>query len=167
MSEDAWEAAQEGAELIADGELEQAVQVLSTLAQAQPKNEYARFYLGAAHYELHDYARALQAYVGALQVAPTHRGAMIGAGHALRMLGRNDQAIRMGQQLLVGDKQDQDALYLLGSAHFAHGDNHAAEQFLRRFLDTNPEVEAATEAEGMLQVIAGQIVPAREEDEQD
>jgi len=167
MAEDAWEAAQEGAELIADGETERAVLVLSALVASDPKNEYARFFLGAAHYERQDYARAMQAYVGALTLAPTHLGAMIGAGHALRMLGRYDESIRMGQQILARDKNDQDALYLLGSAHFARGDNHAAEDYLHRFLGTNPEPEAATDAAGMLQVIAGLIVPAQTGEEPD
>ncbi len=160
MAEEAWEAAQEGAELIADGDIERAIAVLTELAQADPKNEYARYFLGAAYYERGEYTRALQAYVGALQLAPTYSGAMVGAGHSLRMLGRYDQAIRMGQEILGRDKNDSDALFLLGSTHFARGDTHAAEDFLQRFLGTNPELEAMTEAEGMLQVLAGNILPA-------
>ena len=81
-------------------------------------------------------------------------------------MGRYNEAIRMAKQVLARDKHDQDALFLLGSCHFARGDNHAAEQYLEHFLQTNPELEAATEVEGMLQVIRGQLRPAvADEDE--
>jgi cytochrome c-type biogenesis protein CcmH/NrfG len=166
-SEEAWEAAQEGAELIAEGEPARAVRELEQLIAREPKNAYGYFFLGAAHFELGDYAKALRAYVTALELEPGYLGAMVGAGHALRTLGRYDQAIRMGQQLLARDKNDAEALFLLGASHFARGDNAAAEDFLSRFAATNPEVEIATEAEGMLQVIRGQIVPIEPEGEPD
>jgi cytochrome c-type biogenesis protein CcmH/NrfG len=158
-AEDAWEAAQEGAELIAEGEPARAVHELEQLIAREPKNEYGFFFLGSAHFELRDYAKALRAYVSALELVPTYLGAMLGAGQTLRMLGRYDQAIRMGQQVLAREKHDPDALFLLGASHFARGDNKAAEDFLNQFLQTNPELEIATEAEGMLQVIRDQIVP--------
>jgi hypothetical protein len=64
----------------------------------------------------------------------------------------------MGHEVLQRRSEDSDALFLLGSCHFARGDNAAAAGFLGRFLRTNPEVEAATEAHGMLQIIDDQIV---------
>lgn len=162
--EEAWEAAQPGAELIADGEPERAVSELKALIERDPNNEYAYFHLGSAYYELHDYPRALQAYVRALELAPGYLGAMINAGHTLRLLGRYDQAIRMAHQVLARDKHDADALYLLGTAHFAHGDNQAAERYLERFLQTRPEPEVMLEVQGMMQVIRGDVVPAESEE---
>ena len=162
--EQAWEAAQAGAELIAEGAAEQAVRELQALIERDPQNEYAYFHLGSAHYELHDYPRALSAYVHALEIAPTYIGAMINAGHTLRLLGRYQQAIRMAHQVLARDKNDPDALYLLGAAHFAHGDNQAAEKYLQHFLKTRPEPEVMLEVEGMLQVIHGNVVPAEVEE---
>jgi cytochrome c-type biogenesis protein CcmH/NrfG len=164
---DAWEAAQEGAELIAEGELQGALHELEALIAREPKNEYGYFFLGSAHFELRDYAKALRAYVTALELAPSYLGAMVHAGQALRMLGRYEQAIRMAQQVLAREKNDPDALFLLGASHFARGDNAAAEEGLNRFLGTNPEIEIATEAEGMLQVIRGQVVPMEPDGEPD
>lgn len=163
--DDAWDAAQVGAELLADDQPERAVQVLEQLVSEQPRNEHAYFFLGAAHFELHAHAKALAAYVRALELVPSYVGAMLSAGHCLRLLGRYDQAIRMGHEVLARRKEDSDALFLIGSAHFARGDNQAASEFLGRFLRTNPEVEAATEAHGMLQIIDDQIVPAVPTDE--
>jgi cytochrome c-type biogenesis protein CcmH/NrfG len=160
ISEDAWDAAQEGADLIAEHEPQRAVEVLEQLIRRQPRNEHAYFFLGAAHYELGDHAKALRAYVTALELVPSYVGAMVNAGHTLRLLGRYDQAIRMGQQVLARRKDDPDALFLLGASHFARGDNASAANYLKRFLGTNPEVEAVTEAHGMLQIIDDQIVPA-------
>lgn len=162
-----WEAAQDGAELIAEGNSEEAVRVLTQLVQDQPLNEHAWFFLGAAHYELTRYDQALAAYVKALEVKPLFIGAMINAGHSLRMLGRHEQAIRMGHEVLKRDKKDGDALFLLGAAHFARDDAAAALGYLERFLDTRPEAEVATEAHGMLQVLRGEIAPALPSDEPD
>ena len=157
-AEEHWEAAQEGAELIADGEPERARQVLQALALEQPDNEYAFFFLGAAHFELGNHDKALAAYVKTLQLAPGYVGAMVNAGHTLRMLGRYDQAIRMGREVLARDKHDPDALYLLGTAHFARGDAAAAESYLNRLLETRPGPELQTEISGMLQVLRGEVV---------
>ncbi len=166
-SEDHWEAAQEGAERVAEGDPEGALTVLEALVVEQPDNEYGYFFLGSAHFELGNYQKALAAYVMALELAPEYVGAMINAGHTLRMLGRHQHAIRMGKQVLSRDEHDPDALFLLGATHFAHGDNAAAQDYLTKFLETGPEIEVATEAEGMLQVIRGEVVEAAPEGEPD
>jgi cytochrome c-type biogenesis protein CcmH/NrfG len=163
----AWEAAQEGADLIADEQPERAVGVLEALVAREPQNPYAYFFLGSAHYELQHYDKALAAYVAALKLAPTYLGAMINAGHTLRMLGRYDQAIRMAHEVNARKKDDPDALYLLGASHFARGDTSQATAYLERFLHTNPELEAAIEAEGMLQVLRGEIVSSEPSDDPD
>ena len=157
MIEDHWEAAQPGAELVAEGNFAAAVQVLTELIEVQPQNEYAYFYLGSAYYELEDYLRALKSYVKALEIVPGYLGAMINAGHSLRMLGRYDEAVRMGQQVLARAADDGDALFLIGTSCFARGDYAKAKAHLERFLHTNPEIEVATEVEGMLQVIRGKL----------
>lgn len=155
--EDHWEAAQAGAELVAEGEFPMAVQVLTELIVSDPHNEYAYFYLGCAYYELEDYPKALKAYVKALELVPGYLGAMINAGHTLRMLGRYDEASRMGHAVLSRMPDDGDALFLIGSASFAQGDYAKARTHLERFLHTNPELEVATEVEGMLQVIRAKL----------
>ncbi|HET6335283.1 MAG TPA: tetratricopeptide repeat protein [Polyangiales bacterium] len=157
MSEDHWDAAQPGAELVAEGDYEAAVRVLTDLITTQPENEYAYFYLGSAYYELEDFPRALKSYVKALEIVPGYVGAMVNAGHTLRMLGRFDEAMRMGQQVLVRAPDDGDALFLIGAASFARGDYAKAQSHLERFLNTNPEIEVAVEVEGMLQVIRGKL----------
>jgi tetratricopeptide (TPR) repeat protein len=158
--DDGWDFAQEGAELIAEGNSEEAIRVLSALIQHQAANAYAYFFLGAAYYELHRYEQALAAYVKALAISPGYVGAMVGAGHCLRMLGRHEQAIRMGREVLTRDKNDGDALFLLGAIHFARDEGAAAIEYLNRFLETRPEAEVATEAYGMLQVLRGEVAEA-------
>ena len=157
---DAWEAAQVGAELVAEGEHERAIAVLRELLATDPDNEHAYLYLGAAHFERAEYPEALQAYVRALELVPRFLGAMLGSGHTLRMLGRYAQAIRMAQEVLRISKDDPDALFLLGASHFAIGNKDAAEKALERFLGTRPELELALEVSGMLQVLRGEIVDA-------
>jgi cytochrome c-type biogenesis protein CcmH/NrfG len=83
------------------------------------------------------------------------------------MLGRYEQGIRMAQQVLARRKDDPDALFLLGTCHFALGNEKAAEQWLERFLATRPEIEVALEVSGMLQVLRGEVVPAEPPEEPD
>jgi tetratricopeptide (TPR) repeat protein len=148
-----WETAQEGAELLREGEREQAIALLSELLSREPENEYAYFFLGSAYYELEQYDRALKCYVEALKLVPTYVGAMVHAGHSLRMLGRYREAVRMANQVLLRAPHDPDALFLIGACSFAVGDDAKSKDFLERFLHTNPELEVATEVQGMLQVI--------------
>lgn len=159
-TEAAWEAAQEGAELLREGEYAAAVQWLTELTQREPRNEYAHFFLGCAFYEQEEYAKALRPYLTAVQIAPRYIGALTHLGHTLRMLRRYDEAIRLGQEILGIEKEDPDALYLIGTSHFAAGNADAAKQYLERFLRTRAEPEVALEVEGMLQVLRGDIVDA-------
>jgi tetratricopeptide (TPR) repeat protein len=152
-SEAHWEAAQEGAELLREGEHEQAVVLLSELVSREPDNEYGYFFLGSAYYEQEQYDRALKCYVEALKLVPTYVGAMVHAGHSLRMLGRYREAVRMAHQVLARAANDPDAFFLIGACSFAVGDDAKAREYLEKFLHTNPELEVATEVQGMLQVI--------------
>jgi tetratricopeptide (TPR) repeat protein len=154
-----WDAAEEGSELLAEGRTDDAVAALTRAIEQDPRNEYAYYFLGQAHYEQQDYAKALKAYVTALEIQPSYLGAMVAAGHTLRMMGRHDQALRMARQAEARAKDDPDVLYLLGVIYFQRGDNDAAARHLSRFLETQPEIEVALEVEGMLQVIRGEVQP--------
>ncbi|MDD9964849.1 MAG: tetratricopeptide repeat protein, partial [Myxococcales bacterium] len=162
---DGWDAAQEGAERIAEGDLQGAIDYLTSLAEREPHNAYAHFFLGAAFFELAEYVKALRSYLSALEQAPDYVGAMIATGQTLRMLGRYPEAIRMGRQVLSRSPDDPDALFLLGACHFARGDEEAAARYLKAFIASGPEIEAAIEAQGMLQVLAGQIIEHNPEDD--
>jgi len=154
-----WDAAQEGAERLREGDVDGAIDELEHLVLDEPDNEYGYFFLGCAHFEKGTFDKALKAYVTALELAPEYVGAMIHLGQTLRMLGRYDQALRMGQQVLARSKQDPDALYLMGLTHYARGDEAAAKAFLERFLETGPEVEVAQEARGLLEILEGKAQP--------
>ena len=164
MDDKHWESAEEGAELLIEGKHEEARDYLLALVEREKENPYAHYFLGQAFFELHDYARALACYVRSLEISPRYLGALIGSGHALRLMGRFDSAIRAGRQALLMQPNDPDALHLLGVAHFVRGDDAQAADFLRRFLATRPELEVATEVEGMLQLLAQKLEPAPEDD---
>lgn len=163
--EERWEAAVEGAELLREGENEAAIDELERVLADDPDNEYALFFLGNAWFAREDFTKALKAYVTALEKKPAYLGAMIGAGHTLRMMGKLEQAIRMGKQALLAQRDDADALHLLGLVHFQRGDKAQAREYLERFLATRPEIEVATEVNGLLQMLRGEVVPSTEDDE--
>jgi cytochrome c-type biogenesis protein CcmH/NrfG len=150
-----WDAAQEGAELLREGEVEAAIRDLETVIAKDPQNEYAYYFLGSAHFEKSHFDKAMKAYLKALEIAPQYLGAMASLGHTLRMLGRHQEAIRVARQILARAPDDGDALYLLGLAHYARGERAAAQEYLSRFLQTKPEVEVANEVQGLLQILSG------------
>jgi hypothetical protein len=47
----------------------------------------------------------------------------------------------------------------MGLTHYARGDEAAAKGYLRRFLETNPELEVAQEARGLLEILEGRVEP--------
>jgi tetratricopeptide (TPR) repeat protein len=162
-----WESAEEGAELVSEGEYAQAVSLLSEVVNREPNNPYALFFLGAALFETGDLSRALKAYLEALRVRPDYLGALIGAGWALHSLGRYREALKVGRQLLLKAKEDPDGLYLLGLCHYALGDAAAALGYLTRFLNTRPELEVALEVEGLIKVLRGEVQALPSEDAED
>ncbi len=148
-----WDAAQEGAELLREGEVEAAIAELERVVTDDPDNEHALYFLGAAHFERGRFDKAAKAYVEALRVAPQFSGALVGLGHAMRMQGRPTEALKIGRELLDRDEKDSDGLYLVGLSHYARGEAAAAERFLLRFLDSQPEAEVANEARGLIHVL--------------
>lgn len=162
---DRWDAAAEGAELLREGSVDDAIEELERVCLEQPDNEYAFCFLGNAHFEKGSFEKALKAYVTALERQPAYLGAMVGAGHALRMLGRTEQALRMGRQALMRAKDDPDAHYLMGVVHFQRGEAAAARHHLERFLASRPETEVAMEVEGMLQVLRGEVLRSSPEED--
>lgn len=160
-----WDAAQEGAELAREGFVDEAVVELERLCAEHPDNEYAFFFLGSALYEQHELEKALKAYVTALEIQPTYLGAMVGAAHTLRLLGRSDQAFRMAREAERRAPNDADVAYLLGVLHFQSGETAAATRYLEKVVESRPEVEVALEVEGMLQVLRGEVIPAERDDD--
>jgi len=152
-----WDAAQEGAELLREGEADAAIDELERVIAEDAHNEYAHYFLGAAHFEKGRFEKAMKAYLRALEIAPTYLGALVHLGHALRMLGKHGEALRVGREALERSPEDGDALHLIALVHYARGEKAAAIKYLERYLATRPELEAANEAEGMLRMLRGQI----------
>ena len=162
-----WAAAEEGAELMSEGEHAEAIRVLSRVVTDQPQNHYALFFLGSALLEEREAARALKAFLGALALKPDYPGALIGAGWALHSLGRFREGVRVARQVLAKQKDDPDALYLAGLCHYAMGDNAAALTLLERFKSTRPELEVAMEADAIIKVLRGEATPLDADDDDD
>jgi cytochrome c-type biogenesis protein CcmH/NrfG len=161
-----WEASEEGAELIREGELAAAIQELTGLIQRDPKNPYGFFFLGSAFFEAGELAKALKAYLSAVELKPDYVGSLMGVGWSLHSLGRYREALRVGRQVLLKWKDDADALHLLGLCHYSMGDAAAALGYLTRFLNTRPEIEVAMEVEGLIKVLQGEVQALPEDAEE-
>jgi tetratricopeptide (TPR) repeat protein len=145
-----WEAVEEAVELLHEERYREALEVLRDVLRADPKNAYAFFFLGQAFYEVGEMEPARDAYRACLVLAPEHLGARIALTHVERKLGRHREAIKEGMIALEQAPMDGDALYAVGLAYAARGDEAAARRYLEAFLKAQPELETRLEVEALL-----------------
>jgi tetratricopeptide (TPR) repeat protein len=145
-----WDAVDEAAELMHEERFHEALRVLKEIVLADPTNAYAFFFTGQAFYEVGEIEAARDAYRACLTLAPKHLGARIAITHVERKLGRHREAIKEGMIAVEQAPTDADALYAVGLAYAARGDNPAARRYLEAFLKAKPELETALEVEALL-----------------
>jgi tetratricopeptide (TPR) repeat protein len=145
-----WDAVNEAVELLHEERFREALEVLREVLKKDPQNPYAFFFLGQAFYEVGEIEPSRDAYRAALALAPQHLGARIALTHVERKLGRHREAIKEGMIALEQAPMDGDALYAVGLAYAARGDNAAARRYLEAFLRAQPELETRLEVEALL-----------------
>jgi tetratricopeptide (TPR) repeat protein len=161
-----WSAVEEATELLHEERYREAMVELRRVLQDDPKNPYAYYFLGVAFYEVGELEPSRDAYAASLKLAPKHLGARVALSHVLRQMGDVRGAIREGMAALSNAPGDGEALYAIGLAHHAYGDEAAARKYLEAFLETNPELEVALETRGLLaQLGGGASEEERDEDE--
>jgi len=157
-----WEVAQDGAELLMEGFVDEAIAELTARLGDDPENEHAAFFLGKAYRAKGELERALKAFLRTIELSPDHLGAFIEAGRVLMSMGRPGHAMRMAKEILAHRNDDPDALLLAGTAFFQTGDYEEARPYLEAFLGGPHEVVAGLDARTMLDIIG--LDAQREED---
>jgi Flp pilus assembly protein TadD len=161
---DPWSAVEEATELLHEERFREALVELRRVLEADPQNPYAYYFLGIAFFEVGEIEPARDAYASCLRLAPAHLGARVALCHVLRMLGDVRGAIREGMAALSSAPGDAEALYAVGLAYHARGDEQAAKKYLETFLATGPEFEVAVETRALLAAIGGEA-PGSEDDD--
>jgi len=162
-----WEAVEEAVELLHEERFREAMVELREVLKESPGNAYAYYFLGIAFFESGETEAARDAYAACVKLAPAHLGARVALCHVLRMLGDSGGAIREGMAALSAAPGDADALYAIGLAYHARGDETAARSYLDAFLATNPEFEVAVETRALLAAVGGASADDRVEDDED
>jgi tetratricopeptide (TPR) repeat protein len=162
-----WAAVEEATELLHEERYKEALEALREVLRADPQNPYAFFFLGQTFYEVGELEPAREAYSAALRLAPNHLGARVSLTHVLRKLGQTRQAVAEGLVAIEQAPTDGDALYALGLAYLARGEEVPARRYLEAFLRSNPELETRIEVEGLLQGLGTHVTPSREEGDED
>ena len=156
-----WDAVSEAVETLREGDHDGALRELNAALDRDPTNAYAHFFVGNVHFEREDFELARQAYEEAVKHSPEYLGAIVGLGHALRSLGRFDEALRAGERALAASENndDPDAHFLLALTYAAKNDPSRAIPHVEAFIASRPEVEARYEAEALLQTLQGKAKP--------
>jgi len=168
MADDAahWTAVEEATELLHEERYREALVELRAVLEEDPANPYAYYFLGVAFFEVGEIEAARDAYAACLKLAPAHLGARVATSHVLRILGDVRGAIREGLEALSRAPGDPDALYAVGLAYHARGDDAAARKYLEAFLATHPEFEVEVETRALLGSLPGGA-PEKTGDEDD
>jgi Flp pilus assembly protein TadD len=145
-----WAAVEEATELIHEQRFREALVELRRILSEDAHNAYAYHYLGKAFAETGEIEAARDAYVAALKLAPRHLGARVALSHVLRMVGDFRGSVREAMAALSQAPGDGDALFALGLAHHARGEDGAAIAALEAFLETRPDVLPAAQARSLL-----------------
>lgn len=148
-----WAAVEDATDLLHEERFHEALVVLRELISQDRTNPYAFFFLAQALYEVGELEPSRDAYRACLKLAPKHLGARIALCHVLRKLGDHREAIKEGMIALEQAPADSDALYAVGLAYLARGDEPAARRYLEAFLKTKPELEVRLEVEALLGTI--------------
>jgi tetratricopeptide (TPR) repeat protein len=159
-----WAAVEQAAELMHEQRYREALVELRGALRADPTNAYAYFFLGLAFFETGEIEAARDAHTACLKLAPAHLGARVALCHVLRILGDLRGAVRHGMAALSQAPGDGDALYALGLAHHARGDEAAAVSCFEAFLATEPEYDVAVETRALLATLRGEAAPNEDED---
>jgi Flp pilus assembly protein TadD len=146
-----WDAVEEVSELLHEERFREALAELHVVLQKDGKNPYAFYFLGIALYETGELEPARDAYRACLKLAPAHLGARVALVHVLRALGDLRTAIQEGSKALEQAPGDVDALYAVGMAYYARGDEAAARRFFHAFLEAGPEFESSEEVKALLE----------------
>ncbi len=176
-----WDAVENATELLREGDVDGAMRELRAVIDGDPRNPYAHCFLADAQFERGEHEAARAGYERALEHAPQYLGALVGLGHALRLLGRTAEAVRAGERALAmraardassheiaavpsapldlardsaDVAADQDAHFLLGLAHMQAGDKLRARRHLEAVLAGRPEVELQHEVRGLLDTLS-------------
>jgi Flp pilus assembly protein TadD len=150
-----WSAVEEATELLHEERFREALGELRRVLESDPTNPYAYYFLGIAFFEVGELEPARDAYAACLKLSPAHLGGRVALCHVLRMLGDTRGALREGMTALSQSPGDADALYAVGLAYHARGEEPAARKYIEAFLATRPEFEVAVEARAIL---AGLVV---------
>ena len=158
-----WEASVEGQELFREGRLEAAIGALTTILRADPKNEYASFFLGSTLHTRGNLDAARAAFQTAIDVSPEYLGAWVGLGHVLLDLGENHAAIDCAKAILRLRERDEDGNFLLGIASARLGRFTTAAIAFEAVLAGRPSIELRGETMRLLELVKAQAEGEPEE----
>jgi tetratricopeptide (TPR) repeat protein len=149
-----WAAVEEASEMLIGGDFERGLGTLRAIIERDRDNPYAFHFLGAALFDMKQFAAAHDAYVAALRVSPGYRASRVGLSHCLRLLGDQQAALDQANVILAEHGEDGDALYAAALALAAGGQREQSRALLERFLTTHPEIEVQLEVRGILDALS-------------
>jgi tetratricopeptide (TPR) repeat protein len=124
---------EQGGNLLAAGDAEQALELLERASRSLPDEEIAWFNLGLAALKLERWDTAEQALLHATRINPGRADSFFNRGSALQKLGRCAEAIEALNRTLELAPDKTEAYYYLYACHVELGNDEAAQEALRLY----------------------------------
>jgi len=124
---------EQGGNLLAAGDAEQAFELLERASRSLPGEEIAWFNLGLAALKLGRWDIAEQALLQATKINPSRADSFFNRGSALQKLGRCAEAVEVLNRTLELAPDKTEAHYYLYACHAELGNNEAAQEALRHY----------------------------------
>ncbi|MCR4822190.1 MAG: tetratricopeptide repeat protein [Treponema sp.] len=118
---------------------DQALTALKNALLMNRKSVFANYLLGLLYLRLSDYKSANQSFGYASDLAGDCYECSLAYARSFMNLNQADMAFSMGEKLLRTYPQDKELLKLCAEAAFASGDSSAAELYVGRVLQIEPE----------------------------
>ena len=117
-----------------------ATETLARASELDPSSPTLHVLLGDVHRQRKDYPDAEQEYRKALAIRPDNAGALFGLSLALLADSEIDEALRLAESALKRNPDDPEFNAVMGEILSAQHDFSGAETYLRKALNTKPEL---------------------------
>jgi tetratricopeptide (TPR) repeat protein len=141
---DALKLEQEAGQHVLQGYYSLALKDANELVRLSPKDPVGYKLKGHAHYKLHEYSSALQAFQDALNIDPNFSAALFGKGATLTALGNYVEAKAIFERLTDMDPSDMSVRYNLAGLQLLTANYPAAKESYALIYNSGGEYKAET-----------------------
>jgi tetratricopeptide (TPR) repeat protein len=152
-----WEGIRSGMDLVARGELDDAIEKLEAATLAEPDLVLARTYLALAYFERGRYREAMEECGAVLARAPSDFDGTLLMGKSLLRLGREAEARLVLERAAAIDDASAEPWVELAQIHLHSGSRSQAEAALKKAAERDGKAPSVLLLQGKIALVSGSM----------